>query len=250
MIYYLGAPGSPQFNKHIVLYFLFYYPRAYIAFESIAYTLSWQLETLYRFRRVVVMALVITVLTVLCLILWYYLHIPLDFPKNIPSVPIYVSLLGLWSQMGQDEVYNRWLREPLERYGAVIYWFAGRWSILVTRPEYLTDMFRNEDIYAKAGNQKKIPWSVMAALLGDNIISAHGDNWKLYTSIMKPGIAKRVFDTRPLQDQSRKFVDLLLQAQSVQGVDNGLFPNQFIQRYAIAAMGESFLGTDFRVSIF
>jgi xanthocillin biosynthesis cytochrome P450 monooxygenase len=53
--------------------------------------------------------------SLLGVVLWWYIHIPLDMPKNIPSVPICVSLLGLWSDMGQDEIYERWLQKPLER---------------------------------------------------------------------------------------------------------------------------------------
>lgn len=188
----------------------------------------------------------LVLLTLLGALLWWYIHIPFDMPKNIPRVPIYVSLLGLWSDMGQDEVYARWLAKPLERYGAVKIWFAGRWSILTTRPEYLTDMFRNEDVYAKAGSQVKIPWSVIASLVGDNIINTH-DNWKLYTTIMKPGMQKRFFDTRPLLNKSRKFVDLLLQEQSILGNQRGVLVNPLIQRYAIAVMGEGFLDIDFKV---
>ena len=189
----------------------------------------------------------IIVLVLLGVVLGWYIHIPFDMPKNIPRVPIYVSLLGLWSNMGQDEIYARWLAKPLEQYGAVKIWFAGRWNVLATKPEYLTDMFRNEDIYAKAGSQIKIPWSVIASLVGDNIINTH-DNWKLYTSIMKPGMQKRVFDTRPLLSKSRKFVDLLLQEQNTLGQDRGVLVNPLIQRYAIAVMGEGFLDIDFQVS--
>jgi xanthocillin biosynthesis cytochrome P450 monooxygenase len=88
-------------------------------------------------------------LSMLVLFLWWYLHIPSDMPKTTATIPIYVFLLGLWSNIGQDEIYNRLLREPLERYGAVKIWFAGRWSILVTKSEYLTDMFRNEESIRK-----------------------------------------------------------------------------------------------------
>lgn len=76
------------------------------------------------------------------ILLWGLIRIPSDMPKNIPSVPIYVSLLGLWSDMGQDEIYEKWLRKPLETYGAVQIFFAGRWNVLVTHPELLTQMFR------------------------------------------------------------------------------------------------------------
>jgi hypothetical protein len=36
---------------------------------------------------------------------------------NLPRIPIYVSILGLWSSMGQDEIYERWFRAPLEILG-------------------------------------------------------------------------------------------------------------------------------------
>lgn len=191
----------------------------------------------------------IVLLSFLSVLLWWHVRVPSNLPQKIPKIPIYVSLLGLWSDMGQDEIYDRWLRQPLEKYGAVRFWFAGRWSLLVTKPEYLTDLFRNEDVYAKAGNQKKIPWSVMASLLGDNIISSHGDNWRLYTSVMKPGMTKRVFDTRPLVTKSRRLVDLLLQDQSRLGNSNGVLVNPFILRWAITVMGESFLDIDFQVCL-
>ncbi|KAL8949692.1 MAG: hypothetical protein Q9222_004221 [Ikaeria aurantiellina] len=178
--------------------------------------------------------------------LWWKVHVPFNLPKDLPTVPIYVSLLGLWSNLGQDEIYDRWLRKPLEEHGAVRFWFAGQWSILVTKPRYLMDLFRNEHVYAKAGNHKKIPGTVMANLLGDNIISSHGENWRLYTSIMKPGLTKRDFDCRPLVNTSRKLAKLLLQAQMQTTSGNGVLINPFILRYAITVMGQSFLDTDFR----
>ncbi|KAI4123482.1 MAG: hypothetical protein LQ338_004258 [Usnochroma carphineum] len=179
------------------------------------------------------------------LLTYNYIRIPNNYPKNIPSVPIYISLLGLWSNMGQDEIYNRWLRQPLERYGAVKIWFAGRWNVLMTRPEYLTDMLKREDVFAKAGSQKKIPWSVLASLVGDNIINSHGDDWKLYTSVMKPGLQKTDFDTSAMLEKSRRFVDILLAQQTMIGENNGVLVNPIIQRFAIAAMGENFLDIDF-----
>lgn len=179
--------------------------------------------------------------------LYYLIRIPSDFPKNIPHVPIYISLLGFWSDMGQDEIYDRWLRQPLEKYGAVKIWFAGRWSILMTRPEFLSDMLKREDVFAKAGSQKKIPWSVVASLVGDNIINSHGEDWKHYTSIMKPGLQKTNFDPKPVLAMSRKFVDLLLSEQSSKGKSASVAVNPITQRFTIAVMGESFLDIDFEV---
>lgn len=189
------------------------------------------------------------VVLVIVLLLYNYIRIPGNMPKNIPHVPIYISLIGLWSSMGQDEIYDRWLRQPLEKYGAVKIWFAGRWSVLVTRPDLLTDMMRNEDIYAKAGSQKKIPWSVISSLVGDNIINSHGDDWKLYTSVMKPGMQKTNFDSKPLLEKSRVFVGMLLKEQEKATHNSSVSVNPLIQRFAIAAMGESFFDIDFQASL-
>ena len=180
--------------------------------------------------------------------LWWYIHVPSDMPRNIPTIPIYVSLLGLWSDMGQDEIYERWLRGPLERHGAVKIWFAGRWSVLVTRSEYLTDMFRREDIFAKAGSQVKIPWSVIAALVGGNIINSHGDEWKLMTSVMKPGMQKRSWGTELLLQDTALFVTKLVELQKDARVGAGVPVNPLIQRWAVQCMGRNFLDLDLGVS--
>ena len=196
------------------------------------------------------MAIVTTVaagLALVLLVLWWYIHVPGDLPSNIPKIPIYVSLLGLWSDMGQDEIYERWLREPLEKYGAVKIWFAGRWSILFTRAEYMTEMFRNEHIYAKAGSQKKIPWSVIASLVGDNIINSHGEDWKLYTDIMKPGMQKRQWDTRLMVEDTQTFVKMLLELQETAPHGEGVVVNPLIQRWAIQLMGRAFIDMDLKV---
>lgn len=181
------------------------------------------------------------------LLLYWYTRIPTSMPRNIPTVPIYISLLGLWSDMGQDTIYDRWLRAPLEKHGAVKIWFAGRWNVLATRPQFLVDMFRHEDVYAKAGSQKKIPWSVIAALVGDNIINSHGETWRLFTSIMKPGLQRRITDSGPLLEKSRTFVDVLLEEQGRLGDGGGVLVNPIIQRWALSCMGISFMNVDLEV---
>ncbi|KAJ5180915.1 Cytochrome monooxygenase xanG [Penicillium capsulatum] len=184
------------------------------------------------------------ILTILLVVLYWYIRVPGDMPKNIPTVPIYISLLGLWSDMGQDDIFDRWLREPLEKYGAVKIWFAGRWNVLASRPRYLVDMFRHEDVYAKAGSQKKVPWSVIASLVGDNVINSHGDHWKLYTSIMKPGLQRRITDSSLLLEKSRRFVDIIIQEQHALGEAKGVLVNPIIQRWALSCMGLSFMNVD------
>lgn len=66
----------------------------------------------------------------------------------------------------QEETFNKYVREPLLEHGAVKIFFGAQWNILVQRSEYLVEILKNEEIYQKSGNQKKIPHSVLAEFLG------------------------------------------------------------------------------------
>ncbi len=168
---------------------------------------------------------------------------PRDFPKDIPTIPFYYTLLPLIQNNDQVDLYRKYLERPLTEYGAVKLFFGGRWNILVRKPEYIAEVFKHEDIYAKSGNQKKIPHGVLAEYTGDNIISAHGDNWRLYTSIIKPGL-QQDYDPAQIWDNSRLLVDLLLEQQISGG---SVVVNSLLQRYTLANLSEVLLGTSFEV---
>ncbi|OJD16309.1 hypothetical protein AJ78_03521 [Emergomyces pasteurianus Ep9510] len=175
----------------------------------------------------------------------WYLRIPSDMPKNIPTIPIYVSSIAHFIDLGQDEIYDRWLREPLEKYGAVKFWVSSQWTVLLAKPEYINDLLKNENVYTKAGNSTRIPFSVIAAFLGSNIISSHGKTWKLYSSIMKAGIQRRITDTSKLLERSKQLVRAIVESQAAAGAHFGIDLELLVQRYTIYVVGEHFLRTDF-----
>lgn len=114
---------------------------------------------------------------------------PSNFPKNIPTIPFYYALLPLFKDVDQAELYRQYMQEPLEKYGAVKLFNGGRWNILVRKPAYIAEVFKYEEhTYAKAGNQVKIPHALIAEYTGENIISAHGEKWKLYQGVLKPAL--------------------------------------------------------------
>lgn len=102
-------------------------------------------------------------LKLLCLILFLTLSYvafaiiipPLNFPKNIPTIPFYVVFLPVIFPIDQTELYDLYIRESMEKYGAVKFFFGSRWNILVSRSEYLAQIFKDEDTFAKSGNQRK-----------------------------------------------------------------------------------------------
>ncbi|KAI5958808.1 DTR1 [Candida theae] len=165
---------------------------------------------------------------------------PFGFPKNIPTIPFYVSFVSSWTNLDQKDIYNRYLREKLQKHGAVKIYFASRWNILVSRPEYLVQVFQKEDIYAKSGNHLKIPGSVLATYTGDNVISAHGSVWKLYREVLSSSI--QFPDISTIHQNTEKFLDLLEKELLTK---SSISVNDLLQRYSLANVGDAILGVDF-----
>jgi unspecific monooxygenase len=167
---------------------------------------------------------------------------PRNFPKNIPTIPFYYALIPLFKDCDQAELYRQYLKEPLEKYGAVKIFFGGRWNILVRRPSYIAEAFKYEDIYAKSGNQVKIPHGVLAEYTGDNIISSHGKNWKLYTSVIKP-VLQHDHNSAQLWRHSRLLKKMLL--DDSKRTPSGTPVYGLLQRYTLANLSEMILGCSF-----
>lgn len=173
---------------------------------------------------------------------------PRNFPKNIPVIPFYVSFITLFKKVDQEYIYHTYLKEPLNKYGAVAIYFGSRWNILLQRPEYLSELFKEISIYEKSGNQKKVPYSVLAAYTGDNIISAHGETWKSYRKVMQPGLQKQ-FDDEVLVRNAKIFVSLIKEQAEANFRNNSCIPvQQLIQRFTLANVSEELFGTNLEVS--
>lgn len=187
------------------------------------------------------------VAAVLFVVSWLYRLFtpPANFPKNIPTIPFYYTLLPLFKDVDQEELYRQYLQRPLTEYGAVKIFFGNRWNILVQRPTYLAEVLRYEDTFAKSGNQKKIPHSVIASYTGDNVISAHGDAWRAYAAVIKPGLQEDV-SAEPIYRNTTKLVDILLDEQS-RSTSGTVAVMQPLQRYVLANLAECLLGTSFQV---
>ena len=181
----------------------------------------------------------------LCYFTHAWLVPPRSFPQNIPTIPFYVTLIPLVKDVDQADIYRQYLERPLRTHGAVKIFFGARWSILVQRPAFVAEIFKHEDVYAKSGNQKKIPYSVLAEYTGDNIISSHGANWRLYQRVIKPGLAQE-FDARPVVENARKLVGMLFREQAGSPHGSVIVP-QLFQRYTLANLSEVLLGASFKV---
>lgn len=97
---------------------------------------------------------------------FYFFLIPPRHPLNVPSVPFWVVLLPFFWDVDQETTYRQYIEKPLIKHGAVKIFFGGQWCLLVQRPSFMMEVLRNEEVYQKSGNQKKIPHSVLAEFLG------------------------------------------------------------------------------------
>ncbi|EEP80069.1 predicted protein [Uncinocarpus reesii 1704] len=169
----------------------------------------------------------------------YWVLVPPRHPRNIPAVPFWVTLLPLFFDVDQENTYRRYIRKPLQQYGVIKIFFGGQWNLVIQRPTYVAEMFKHEEVYQKSGNQKKIPHSVLAEFLGDNIISSRGDDWKLYRNIIKPGLQK-TFETQPIVANARKLCSLLKKSQQALG-SQGILIQNHIQCYTTANISKCVL---------
>ncbi|KAK4120222.1 hypothetical protein N657DRAFT_625470 [Parathielavia appendiculata] len=179
--------------------------------------------------------------SLILLVYFVFLHPP-KYPANIPAIPFWVALIPFFKDVDQSDIFHRYIEQPLRKHGAVKLFFGAQWNILVHKPSYLAEIFKEEDVYQKSGNQKKIPHSVLAQFLGDNIISSHGDVWRNYRSVVKPGL-QRNFETDTIASNASKLCDLLRDAQHRVG-KGGVAVQELLQRYSVANCSEVVLQTN------
>ncbi|KAL2127204.1 hypothetical protein VTI74DRAFT_11112 [Chaetomium olivicolor] len=173
---------------------------------------------------------------------YYVFLLPPKYPANIPAVPFWVALIPFFKDVDQSHIFHRYIERPLRTHGAVKLFFGAQWNILVHKPSYLADIFREEDLYQKSGNQKKIPHSVLAEFLGDNIISSHGDVWRNYHAVVKPGL-QRNFESDKIVRNAERLCELLRDEQIRAGKD-GVAVQEVFQRYSVANCSEVLLQTN------
>ncbi|KAK7456035.1 cytochrome P450 [Colletotrichum acutatum] len=176
-------------------------------------------------------------------LVYYFLLLPPRYPQNIPAIPFWVALIPFFKDVDQSDIFRQYIDKPLRTHGAVKIFFGAQWNILVHRPSYLVEIFKDEDLYEKSGNQKKIPHSVLAEFLGDNVISARGDVWKNYRSVIKPGL-QRNFDGEIIESNAVSLCRLLRESQKrAGGGGGGVAVQDLLQRYSVSNFTEAVLGT-------
>lgn len=206
---------------------------------------SKEMDDLVSHSRCLVLATAVCLAVGLTLILSVVL--PPRYPQAIPAIPLWVTLIPIFKDVDQSELYRKYIKEPIQTHGAVKLFFASQWNVVIQRPQYLAKMFKYGGIYEKSGNQKKIPHSVLAEFLGDNIISSHGSTWKKYRNVIQPGL-QRGFETDVLARNAEELCQLIQNASRAARAGHGILVQDLLQRYTIANFAQVALQTDFGVS--
>lgn len=180
------------------------------------------------------------------LVVYFVFLLPPRHPKNIPAIPFWVALIPFFKDVDQSDIFRIYIEKPLRTHGAVKIFFGAQWNILLHRPSYLAQLFKDEDLYQKSGNHQKIPHSVLADFLGENIISAHGSVWRDFRSVVQPAL-QRKFEVDIIIKNARRLCELLRVAQDKAG-ESGVPVQDLLQRYSVANCSEVLLQTNLYVS--
>ena len=172
-----------------------------------------------------------------------YMLPPANFPKNLPTIPFYFAMIPLFKDVDQEDLWHSYLQEPLTKYGAVKIFFGGTWNILVTRPTFINQVLKQDEVFPKAGNHVKNPKSILALYTGENVISTINDQWRGFAAVVKPGLQADV-DTSIIVRNTEKLMDLLMEEQEKNGTV--IMPRP-LQDYTLANLSEALLGSSFSV---
>ncbi|KAL5088203.1 hypothetical protein Trisim1_006875 [Trichoderma cf. simile WF8] len=164
-------------------------------------------------------------------------------PRNIPRIPIWITIYDTYYGTSRVNFYNRYVRDQAEKHGAVIIWHLGRWSVHITKPEYLMQMFRDEASFAKGGSYMKVPWGVLGQLFGQNVIDSTGHIWKQQRNILLPAI-KRQFNIAYMKQKSSELRAILWQDRETQDKDCtiGINIEDHVQHWALSICCKYFMG--------
>lgn len=175
----------------------------------------------------------------------YSVSLPRGFPRNIPIISIYTQVYDTLRGVSKSDFYNTRIREHVEKRGAVGLWQHGQWTVLLTKPEYITEMFRDKNSCLKRnGSYHRRPGSALARLFGENIIDSDGDLHNHFTSIIKPGIVRR-HNITSIKTKSSQLASQLLQDQITLTSGTGTPVSVPIFQWSASLYGEYFLDLKF-----
>ncbi|KAK2608976.1 hypothetical protein QQS21_002456 [Conoideocrella luteorostrata] len=168
-----------------------------------------------------------------------------QLPRHIPRIPIWVTIYETYAKTSRISFYNKHVRGLAEEYGAVTIWHLGRWSIHITEPRYLIQMFRDEKSFAKGGSYKRVPWGPLGQLFGENIIDSTGHVWKQQRSILQSAI-KRPFDIAYTKQKSSELLARVLREHDLQDKDRrmGIDIDEHVQYWSLSICCKYFMDVD------
>ncbi|UKZ74109.1 hypothetical protein TrVFT333_001766 [Trichoderma virens FT-333] len=170
---------------------------------------------------------------------------PSKLPKHIPRIPLWITIYDTFYGTSRVSFYNQYVRELAEKHGAVVIWHLGRWSLQITKPEYLMQMFREDTVFAKGGSYAKVPWGPLGQLFGINVIDATGQVWKQHRSIVLPAI-KQQFDVAYMKKRSSELRARLWREHEMQDktCKSGIDIDEHAQDWSLSICCKYLMGID------
>lgn len=197
--------------------------------------------------RTMIVSLILILLP--CLIFsfcfYYATSLPQKFPRNIPIISIYTQIYDTFRGLSRIDFYNARIRLHMEKRGAVGLWHDGQWTVLIAKPEYLCQMFRDKgESLKRNGFYHRVPGGIAARLFGENIVDSDGDLHDQFCEIIKPGILMR-HNLTSIKQRTAQLVSRLLQDQATIAPGAGVPISDPVFQWSVYVYGEQFLDLEF-----
>ncbi|OAQ64950.2 cytochrome P450 [Pochonia chlamydosporia 170] len=179
-----------------------------------------------------------------CCIVAYLTFLPKSFPRNIPVAALWPQIYDTIRGLSRVDSYNRRIRPLIEKHGAVAFWRHGQWTVLVTKPAYLVQIFKKTDrTLSKAGHFHRRPGSTNARLFGENIFNCREDLHSTFSKILRPGIL-RPAPIASMKAKTQQLAMRLLRDQTSEHGGVGTCIRTAVWTWSISLYGEYFLDTE------
>ncbi|KAK8149483.1 mitochondrial Homoaconitase [Beauveria asiatica] len=179
-----------------------------------------------------------------CAVVAFLTSRPRDFPRNVPVIPLWLQAYNQIFGQSRIAFYNTKVRPQAEKHGAVAVWQGSCWSIVISRPDYLAQVFKdsNKDL-EKSGIWSRVPRSNGGLLFGENIIDSDGQLHADFCNILKPALLQR-FAIDFMRSESCSLANRLHQEQQLDVFDVGISIDSLIWRWAVTIYSHYFMDID------
>ncbi|KAI0238893.1 hypothetical protein L0F63_005263, partial [Massospora cicadina] len=112
--------------------------------------------------------------------------------KDIPSVPLWGSLISMLRREPYDVRYERTMAPVLSKFGVARFWSHGKWGLMLSEPQHIKEVLTRGDTFLKRrADDEDLKTMLFGKTLGiSNILNSDGEDWRRHRRFANPAFKK------------------------------------------------------------